>query len=162
MSRSLWRRLTEELYARGRGIRESGAFLLASKSDPQRICAYVMYDDLDPACLTGGISFSGAGYTELWRHCHDSRMKVVADIHTHPSKWIGQSDIDRKHPMIPQAGHVAVIAPRYGLHARLEECGIYVYEGGGSWAPPAPSTGVHLSRWSLPLGIVQRFTGRLR
>jgi proteasome lid subunit RPN8/RPN11 len=119
--------------ARGDGVRESGAFLLASGLAPEQIAAFVMYDDLDATCLTGGISFSGAGYTELWRRCREQNVKVVADVHTHPSSWVQQSDIDRKHPMIPQAGHVAVIVPEFAYRARLDECGVYVYQGGGGW-----------------------------
>ncbi|WP_024286700.1 hypothetical protein [Cellulomonas sp. KRMCY2] len=133
ISRRLWRGLTRELHTRGNAVRESGAFLLASRLAPERISAFVMYDDLDATCLTGGISFSGAGYTELWRRCREHNFKVVADVHTHPSSWVHQSDIDRRHPMIPEAGHVAVVVPQYAYRARLDDCGVYVYQGGGSW-----------------------------
>lgn len=166
ISRRLWRGLAQELHTRGGDARESGAFLLAGRIAPERISAFVMYDDLDATCLTGGISFSGAGYTKLWRQCRDRDLKVVADIHTHPSSGVRQSDIDRRHPMIPEAGHVAVVVPRYGYRTRLEDCGVYVYQGGGGWisssrsAEPPALRVTATAVWPRPADLFRRLIAR--
>ena len=50
MSMWLWLRLFRQLRRRGRGQRESGAFLL-SKQGARRITKFICYDDLDPTAL---------------------------------------------------------------------------------------------------------------
>ena len=39
-------------------------------------------------------------------------LTVVADVHVHPGDS-GQSNSDRAYPMISQAGHIALILPRF-------------------------------------------------
>jgi hypothetical protein len=53
----LWRRLLAGLRVRGRGIRESGAFLLGGRdaAGRRRIVDFLLYDDLDPHALDTGI-----------------------------------------------------------------------------------------------------------
>ena len=91
----LWRSLIKALRQRGKGIRESGAFLLGKAKD-NRIISFVLYDDLDPNCLDEGIIiFDGAGFVSLWKMCEAKQLRVLADIHTHHSKVAIQSGIDR-------------------------------------------------------------------
>src|SRR5437868_6371979 len=81
----LWRRAIAELGRRSGGRRESGAFLLGERrGERRRISRVAYYDDLDPSCLDQGIvEFDGAGYGPLWRLCRESRLDVLADVHTH-------------------------------------------------------------------------------
>jgi proteasome lid subunit RPN8/RPN11 len=102
INRLLWFNLTRGLHRRGENERESGAFLLAHDNDT-KIVHFIYYDDLDPHALdTGIVRFDGAGYVKLWKICQKDKLHVVADIHTHPTKWTGQSELDVMHPMIPQ------------------------------------------------------------
>jgi hypothetical protein len=134
-SSRLWREGLEELRRRGDDRHESGAFLLGRSSGEQRrIERFVYYDDLDPHSLdTGIVVFDGAGYGPLWKICRESRLKVVADVHTHefaPS----QSLADKANPMIATRGHIALIVPRFAERVFLPgELGIYQYEGGHRW-----------------------------
>ena len=113
-----WLVMVAELGHRGGGKRESGAFLLGDRNgDPRTVTQAVYLDDLDPDCLTGGISFNGLAYSKLWDLC-DARAKVViGDIHTHPNNWVGQSAIDATNPMIAREGHVALIVPQYATRS---------------------------------------------
>lgn len=132
----VWRRLLVGLRQRGRGCsRESGAFLLGSRREGRaRIVDFVLYDDLDPRCLdTGIVRFDGHNFGKLWDICKSRGLTVVADVHVHPG-GSKQSDSDRNHPMISQAGHLALILPRFAappLHRA--EIGIYRYQGGKRW-----------------------------
>lgn len=135
----LWREGLAELRRRGRGERESGAFLLGRRAvvggrERRRVERLAYYDDLDPHCLeTGIVVFDGAGYGPLWALCRETGFTVVADVHTHPGV-ARQSDADRRHPMIAKAGHVAVIVPEYAQREpRGEQLGVYVYEGAHQW-----------------------------
>ncbi|MFA6087236.1 hypothetical protein [Mucilaginibacter sp.] len=131
----LWEDLIKELKLRGRGMRESGAFLLGPLSE-REITRYICYDDLDPHALDSGIIvFDSKGFTPLWKFCKDNQLKVYADVHTHPDGWTGQSGVDKDNPMIVQSGHIALIIPRYSQVPLqgLEGVGAYIYLGSKKW-----------------------------
>jgi hypothetical protein len=130
----LWKYCIKELAARGDGRRESGAFLLGHKHGSRRIVrSLVFYDDVDPNCLTGGITLDGSAYPKLWRICTERRQPVVADVHTHPGRP-HQSYIDQSNPMIPEVGHVAIIVPNFANNVpNVRSLGIYVYLGAHQW-----------------------------
>ena len=135
ISKALWQALILELRRRGGSYRESGAFLLASPG-MREISAYICYDDLDPSALDGGIIvFHGAGYVPLWDLCRHRQLRVVADVHTHPDYWTGQSHSDRTHPMIGTPGHVALIVPSYARSNddSFDGVGMYKYHGDHRW-----------------------------
>lgn len=135
ISAALWGELIPELGRRGRGNRESGAFLLGpSAGDPRLITEVVYLDDLDPDCLTGGISFDGRYYGRLWGICQERGLQVRADIHTHPGSSVRQSSIDRDNPMVARAGHLALIIPDLARRPiEAQEVGVHEYLGEAGW-----------------------------
>ena len=146
INRLLWFNLMRGLHRRGGNEHESGAFLLARENDT-RIARFVYYDDLDPHALdTGIVRFHSVGYVKLWKICQKDKLRAVADVHTHPSKWTGQSEFDAMNPMIPQKGHMALIVPCFarGLRFGLRGVGIYEYQGDNHWR-----------QWSSASGVVQ-------
>ncbi len=130
-----WRELLEELHRRAGGFREAGAFLLSRKDRGSRTIERIVYfDDIDPACLTGGISMCSAAFSKLWRICRAEGLRVVADVHTHPHESVAQSGIDRANPMVATPGHVAIIVPHLAARGvRPEDCGVHVYRGDHAW-----------------------------
>ena len=137
---TLWGELLSGLRLRGRGLRESGAFLLGPGDGPRRITSIVFYDEIDPAAFdTGIIEIDGGCIADLWRICRERREIVLADVHTHPG-GAGQSDSDRMHPMIAEPGHLAMILPRFAAEpVRREEIGLYRYLGRFNWSELRPS-----------------------
>ena len=141
MSERLLSELLAELAARGGGRREAGAFLLAARHGPDQsearrdqstVITFAYYDDLDPNCLTGGITFDAAGYTVLNALCRKEGAHVVGDIHTHPRTGVAQSPIDSSHPMAAIEGHVALIAPNYARGPiTIEDLGAHVFHHDG-------------------------------
>lgn len=129
-----WRELLAGLRARGRGVRESGAFLLGMPGTAARVSTFVLYDDLDPNCLdTGIVRFDGRYLGGLWDRCRREGLEVIADVHTHPL-GVGQSLVDQANPMIARAGHVALIVPDFARsYVGVAEVGIYRYLGGKRW-----------------------------
>ncbi len=134
----LWARLLRDLRRRGEGRRESGAFLLGpSVGRRGRVTTYLCYDDLDPDALkTGAITFHAKGYAALWQACREKALEVLADVHTHPGRWVGQSSIDKRNPMLPIVHHTALIVPCYGRAScwSLKGIGVYEYLGDFQWA----------------------------
>lgn len=122
------------LRERGRGMQESGGFLLGRRTERGRtIESFVPYDDVDPCALQGIIMFDGAKMDVIWERCRRAGLEVVADVHTHPSGY-GQSQTDRDNPMIPEIGHIAIIVPNFADGDYLPgQVGIYEYGGGRKW-----------------------------
>ena len=131
-----WRRLLRDLRTRGRGVHESGAFLLGriDKRGHRRIVDYLLYDDLDPHSLdTGIVRLDGSHFGKLWDLCAQRNVMVVADVHTHGG-GSQQSQSDQAHPIIARAGHIALIVPDFAAApVDLSAVGIYRYGGGGRW-----------------------------
>lgn len=133
VARRSWRALHRDLAARGAQRRESGAFLLA-RPGSRRITRWVAFDDLDPTCLTGGISLRGSGFSRLWDLCEAHGLTVVADVHTHPGSWVDQSPTDAANPMIAQPGHIALITPDFARTApSANQVGVHRYHGAARW-----------------------------
>jgi hypothetical protein len=154
MTRRAWWRLIRELARRGHGNRESGAFLLARAGEGhRRVVEVAYYDDLDPDSLRGNITFSRDGFARLNDLCRE-RLAVAADVHTHPTDWISQSETDRTNPMVRIAGHVAVIVPNYARgRIRPSDTGVHLYEGNHRWTSRhgrGVSEVLTLTWWSKP------------
>lgn len=97
------------------------------RADVDAVTAVAYYKDLDPECLTGGITFHAIGYTRLSELCRSQGLRVVADIHLHPGNGTRQSSTDAEHPMVARAGHLALIAPRLGARVTTpDELGAHV------------------------------------
>jgi hypothetical protein len=137
ISRRQWRRLFSELAARGRGERESGAFLLTRAIDscePVTVHEIVFFDDLHAGALTGIISLPSVVFGRLWRLCEDLGMRVAADIHTHGNSSVAQSHIDASNPLVAAAGHLALIAPNFAQgRIRPADLGVHRYLGDHQW-----------------------------
>jgi len=126
--------LLDGLRVRGRNVRESGAFLLGPPGDDHRVSSIVFYDQIDPNAFdTGIIVIDGACMADLWAICRRTGLAVVADVHTHPG-GAGQSESDRRHPMIAEPGHIAMIIPNFAAEpVQLNAIGLYRYRGKFSW-----------------------------
>ena len=150
----LWAKIIFDLRRKGKGRGESGAFLLGRDGNsPARVTAYLPYDDIDSCAYQGGaIQFHAAGYAALWAYCKKKQLQVLADVHTHPGRDVGQSPIDQRHPMVPVVGHTAMIVPHFGKTGwwSHDAVGVYEYIGNFQWRSHPPSAKprrVKLSLW---------------
>ena len=149
-SSRVWRAGVAELRRRAGGRRESGAFLLGSKSKVRRIEEFVFYDDIDPNALRSGIvEIDGRRLGDLWVHCRKTGRTVVADVHVHPGHF-QQSDSDRANPIIAEVGHIAIILPHFAARKTGPKgIGVYEYLGSRQWEDrsfdrPSP---LHIGWW---------------
>lgn len=151
ISTEMWDELINELGRRGRGNRESGAFLLARRDDTHlEVIRFVYLDDLDPNCLQGNIHFDGKAYTKLWDICDNENLVVTADVHTHPGSGVRQSGIDAANPMIARLGHVALIIPDLATRSVTpKDIGVHQYEGDRwqTWTGKNATKRIKIGRW---------------
>ena len=137
ISLALWQEMIEELGRRSLGgRREAGVFLLApAKERTRQVVRAAYFDDLDPECLVGNIHIRASGFSKLWELCDSESLRVIADIHTHPSTMVSQSSTDRANPMIAREGYLALIVPHYGTRpVQAREVGVHEYRGDQGWA----------------------------
>ena len=136
--RRIWDAGVEELARRTLGERrESGAYLLGRPrpDGSKEILEFVFYDDIDPNALaTGIVTIRQTALPRLWELCRSRGYGVVADVHVHPFGY-GQSESDQANPVMPRAGHIALILPEFARnHPRPGSIGMYEFLGNGMWA----------------------------
>jgi hypothetical protein len=126
--------MVSELARRGRGERESGAFLLSPRGDGRAVTRVAYLDDFDPGSLLGSIHVHRSAYGKLWSLCDGESLRVVGDVHTHPGPRVGQSSLDQENPMVARTGHLALIPPNLAWgRIRPKEIGVHEYLGDAGW-----------------------------
>jgi proteasome lid subunit RPN8/RPN11 len=131
----VWPGMLTDLRQRGRGRRESGAFLLGRETGSAKsVTRWVSYEELDPKSKNHTIiKLDTSAFPKLWELCSKYGLQVMADVHTHPGRPI-QSVSDRAYPMLSIAGHVALIVPRFAAaNVTPTDVSFNVYLGGGVW-----------------------------
>ena len=131
----VWNAGVDELCRRAGGQCESGAFLLGRiRGDTRYIEQFLFYDDIDPTCFARGIvEFDGRKLGAVWKICRDRGREIVADVHVHPGHY-GQSKSDKRNPIMPGVGHIALILPEYAARQRMPGgIGLYEYLGSFDW-----------------------------
>ena len=59
-------------------------------------------------------------------------LKLAALVHTHPSDWVGLSEVDRENQLCSRMGFWSLVVPRYAREPWvLEELGIHIQTEAG-------------------------------
>jgi proteasome lid subunit RPN8/RPN11 len=128
--------VVKEIHRRGEERRESGGLLLGriGPNGVRTADSVIYYEDLDPGCTRrGAIELRGELFARAWRISEQRGREVVADVHSHPGA-AEQSGIDRAHPAVALAGHVALIVPEFGRHGGTRRgLGVFEYRGRRVW-----------------------------
>jgi len=136
MPRAIYDALITDLARSGRGVKESGAFLLGHTGPAGRVVSdYLMYDLVAPDSSQkyAYVVLTGEEMARAWQHCYATGLEVVGDVHTHPMGPM-QSDTDRAHPIVAVPGHVALIVPHFALRdPEPVDLGVHVFEGTNDW-----------------------------
>ncbi|KVP09135.1 Mov34/MPN/PAD-1 family protein [Burkholderia ubonensis] len=133
---TLYAALIADLARSGRGVKESGAFLLGHANGVRRhVSSYLMYDAVatESSRRHAYVAFTAQEMARAWDYCYATGLQVVGDVHTHP-KGPTQSISDRAHPIVSVAGHVALIVPYFSMRdPRPNDLGVHIFEGNGHW-----------------------------
>lgn len=131
-----WIAMIDHLRCQGGGVRESGAFLLGTKTNGIRTVAdFIPYEQLQADALHDDyVALTAESFSALWDVCRRKQMSVVADVHTHRFGVL-QSRSDRENPMVALPGHIALIVPKFAQgRPHLEDVGMYIYRGNHEWS----------------------------
>ncbi|WNO03997.1 Mov34/MPN/PAD-1 family protein [Rhodoferax mekongensis] len=134
ISKPLWQQLIRDLARTGMGVKESGAFLLGNMEPSRVVTEYLLYSDIAPDSQhVNYVLLRGRHMAKVWDICELRKLRVVADIHTHPGVPI-QSPSDRDNPIVSIAGHVALIVPNFAKGLVVpSSLGFHEFQGQGEW-----------------------------
>lgn len=136
LPQSMFQALIVDLAKSGRGVKESGAFLLGKQEGSRRlVTSYLMYDKVAPESSRSHayVAFTAEEMARAWEHCYATGQQVVADVHTHPF-GPAQSVSDRAHPIVSVASHVALIVPNFAQGSpQPRDLGVHLFGGAGRW-----------------------------
>ena len=124
------------LQKRGKGKVESAAVWGGKRDDLSEIVEAVYFlDDLVGRFQHRGYHFvPPEALAQLFAQLQRDRRVIVADIHTHPTGWVGLSALDKSHPIEFRPGLHAIVLPSYAQSTpSLSLAGVHEYEGGGKW-----------------------------
>jgi hypothetical protein len=75
----------------------------------------------------------------LFAFMRSDGLAIIADVHTHPTDWVGLSAIDQANPTEFRRGFVSIVIPWYGSTTlRIREIGVHIYHGDGKWTEADP------------------------
>lgn len=134
--KGLWEMTWCGLCDRGRGRVESAAVWAGKRDGKIEVVEGVYFlDD-----FAGGLQRRGyhlvtpEALAKLFAQLQKERRVLIADVHTHPTGWVGLSEIDKEHPIEFRPGIHAIVLPFFALpEPSLKTAGVHEYKGDGKW-----------------------------
>jgi hypothetical protein len=134
--RAIWACTWSGLRSRGAGAKESAAVWAGCRCDGlEHVEALYFLDD-----YAGGEQRRGyhrvpvEALTEFFAALQQQKQVIVADIHTHPTDWVGLSALDEENPIEFRVGLPALVLPCFALpRPSLSISGVHIYKGNGRW-----------------------------
>lgn len=81
----------------------------------------------------GGFRVEPKSMRRLAKTMSEQRLENLAQIHTHPSDWVGHSAFDDAHAYSTRPGSLSIVWPNYGLALGhdLADIGVHEYDADG-------------------------------
>jgi hypothetical protein len=77
--------------------------------------------------MPGQFSVSSDAMSEAGKHLRQFRFRRLAQVHTHPSDWVGHSQWDDAHAYSQLPGAISIVLPHFGRgRPAVERAGIHV------------------------------------
>ena len=85
------------------------------------------------AVLTAGwFEVSPGAMSQAGKHMRAHGLRRLAQVHTHPSDWVGHSPWDDQHAYSHRIGALSIVLPRYGRNSpSLAQVGIHIRTADG-------------------------------
>jgi hypothetical protein len=132
----IWTMTWEGLRTRSRARYESACVWGGRRSDENETVEQVHFlDDLPGVRRHRSFHRTSREATQaLFARLHSLGQSIVADVHSHPTEWVGLSETDAGHPIEYRVGLFALVLPRFAIGAPLlSRVGVHIYLGDGEW-----------------------------
>ncbi len=79
----------------------------------------------------GRVSTTYESNAKFVRLLSKNKIVQIAQVHSHPSTWVGHSDGDNKFAAFKVKGLLSIVVPSYGKDGMLpfQECGMHLFTG---------------------------------
>jgi hypothetical protein len=132
----IWNDTWIGLRLRGQGRKESAAVWAGCRhNNDERVEAVYFLDD-----YAGGEQCRGyhrvdvEALTEFFVTLQRQKQVIIADIHTHPTDWVGLSPLDESNPIEFRVGLPAIVLPSFAEpEPSWSISGVHIYRGNGRW-----------------------------
>jgi hypothetical protein len=109
---------------------EAVAYWAGSKS----VTEHVVTTLLLPKAQTswGSFEVSRTANAEVVSVLSKSKLKLIAQVHTHPGEWVEHSQGDEVGATMAHENFLSIVVPTYGVGGMraLTECGVHRFENG--------------------------------
>jgi proteasome lid subunit RPN8/RPN11 len=141
LTEQLWIETWNGLHERGQEQHESVCIFWGQREKERDIAKGVIFlDDLP------GVQAKAAHYQcmrpttdAMFEILRERGAQIVADIHTHPGRWVDLSWIDKRNPLEYRRGLIAIVIPEFAKGTpRRTGIGVHEYLGDGEWLRYSP------------------------
>jgi hypothetical protein len=132
---SVWEKTVHGLCTRSGGRRESGCIWAGKREQAWHIRDVFFLDDI-PGTKRQSLYHRTprSAISIIFEMLREKEYQIIADIHTHPSFWVGLSEVDKQHPIEYRAGLIAMIFPHYAQRdSSFSNIGVHKYLGSHVW-----------------------------
>jgi proteasome lid subunit RPN8/RPN11 len=131
----LWHHTLSELERRSVGYRESAGILVGKAlPDGRRIAVDAVFHHqiADDRATALSLELPEAAKFKLYQDLAKRHLTLVSLIHTHPSDWVGLSEVDQNNRISSTVGFWSIVVPYYGKQPwDLDKIGFHILENTG-------------------------------
>lgn len=134
----IWHYVLGELRQRSAGWRESAGILVGTShpDGTRRVTDAVFHHRLaDDHATAMSLELPETAKFKLYEDLVKRHLTLVSLIHTHPSDWVGLSEVDQSNRISSTVGFWSIVVPFYGNTSwNLDHMGFHVLENTGWYA----------------------------
>lgn len=136
IDKKCWESTMKGLLQRSKGVRESACIWAGVRYETEwRVNDIIFLDDLK-GTQKGRLFHSTPreASKKAFEILRGKGLQIIADVHTHPEKWVGLSPVDMQHPIEYRTGLLAIVIPHYARYpVTLNNLGVHEYLGSTKW-----------------------------
>lgn len=136
ISPDLWEQTWAGLLSHGGGEREAACLWAGTRNGALEIVREVLFFEDFGETNQGPLHhrIPRNVTAAMFAHLQSTQELILADVHTHPGRWVDLSPVDSAHPIEYRIGLLALVIPAYAKGRRvLSRVGVHEYLGEGQW-----------------------------
>ncbi len=132
---SIWEKTVHGLRKRSGGRRESGCLWVGKREQTWLIQDAFFLDDFPGTKRHSQFHRTPrSAISMMFEMLREKEYQIIADIHTHPSFWVGLSEVDKRNPIEYRVGLIAMIFPYFARRdCSFKNIGVHEYLGVHKW-----------------------------